>query len=351
MDGKKDGQRWIAPAAMVVLSLVIAFASFSGINTGALTVPVLLACLLLPVICAVTGALYGWPVTAASCLLAAAAGWRIFPAEALPAVLAWCLGSGLTACLPMKKRLLRPALRAGMCFAVWGIGFFILQRLTGGQIITGLAQAACGYADASSDSTQILLQAYSAGYARLQGAEALAPAYRVFGTVLIPPETRTQLLLSLRVTLEEILPGLLCSAVVYHTVLTVFLSTILPDWLRRKRGEQGEFPPMEQWFMPRRLGLAVFALSLGWVIALMSQGGTGLYLGWLCADVFRAAFILQGICWLQWMGKRMGIRSTVRNIWSVVLSFVLPLIPMIMGVIDQRRDARHLRPREETDQE
>ena len=177
MDGKKDGQRWIAPAAMVVLSLVIAFASFSGINTGALTVPVLLACLLLPVICAVTGALYGWPVTAASCLLAATAGWRIFPAEALPAVLAWCLGSGLTACLPMKKRLLRPALRAGMCFAVWGIGFFILQRLTGGQIITGLAQAACGYADASSDSTQILLQAYSAGYARLQGADAVFVQY------------------------------------------------------------------------------------------------------------------------------------------------------------------------------
>ena len=34
-----------------------------------------------------------------------------------------------------------------------------------------------------------------------------------------------------------------------------------------------------------------------------------------------------------------------------VLSVVAPLIPMIMGVIDQRRDARHLRPKEEADQE
>ena len=351
MNGKKDGQQWIAPAALVVLSLVIAFASFSGINMGALIVPVLIACLLLPVVCAVTGALHSWPVTASACLLAAVAGWRVFPSETLPVVLFWCLGSGLTACVPMKKRVLRPALRAGMCFAAWGIGLLILQQLTGGQIVTGLAQAACDYVDASPESTQILLQAYSTGYARLKGAEALAPAYRVFGTVLIPAETRTQMLLSLRVTLEEILPGLLCSTVVYHAALTVFLSTILPDWLRRKQGEQGEFAPMEQWFMPRGLGIAVFALSFGWVIALMSQGGIGTYLGWLCADVFRAAFILQGICWMQWMGKRMGIRSTVRNIWSVILSFVLPLIPMIMGVIDQRRDARHLRPREETDQE
>ena len=103
--------------------------------------------------------------------------------------------------------------------------------------------------------------------------------------------------------------------------------------------------------MPRRMGAAVFALCIGWVIALMAQEGTGMYLGWLCADVFRTAFILQGICWMQWMGKRMGVRSTVRNIWSVILSVVMPLIPMIMGMIDQRRDARQLRPKEEADQE
>ena len=171
------------------------------------------------------------------------------------------------------------------------------------------------------------------------------------GSVGIPADTRVQMLYSLRVSLEEILPSLLCSAVVYHTALTVVLSTVLPDWLKRKRGEQGEFAPMERWYMPRRMGAAVFALCIGWVIALMAQEGTGMYLGWLCADVFRAAFILQGICWMQWLGKRMGVRSTVRNIWSVILSVVMPLIPMIMGMIDQRRDARQLRPKEEADQE
>ena len=314
-------------------------------------IPVLLVQLLLPVVCAVTGTLYNWPVTGLLCILAAVAGWQAFPAEALPVILFWCAASGLPACIPMKQRLLRPALRTGMCLAAWCIGLVILLRLTGGQIINGLAQAACNYVDQSPDSTELLLRAYSAGYARLQGAEALMPAVRLMGNVVIPAETRTQMLFSLRVSLEEILPSLLCSVVVYHTALTVLMSTVLPDWLRRRRGEKGEFAPMEQWYMPRRLGLAVFALCLGWVIALMAQEGTGAYLGWLCAGVFRAAFILQGICWMQWMGKRMGIRSVVRNIWSVILSVVMPLIPMIMGMIDQRRDARHLRPKEEADQE
>ena len=351
MTGKTEGQKWIAPAVLAVLSLVIACIPFPDEGLGGWIIPALLLELILPVSCAITGVLQGWPMTGTLCVLAAVTGWKLFPAEALPVILFWCAASGLTACIPVKNRLLRPALRAGMCLAAWGIGLLILLQLTGGQVVNGLAQAACDAVDRSPDSTEILLRAYSAGYARLQGTEALMPAVRMMGSVVILPETKVQMLYSLRVSLEEILPGLLCSTVVYHTALTVLLSTVLPDWLRRRRGEKGEFAPLEQWYMPRRLGAAVFALCIGWLIALVAEDGAGAYLGWLCADVFRAAFVLQGICWMQWMGKRMGIRSTVRNIWSVILSVVMPLIPMIMGMIDQRRDARHLRPKEEADQE
>ena len=348
---KQNEQKWITPAVMGVLSLVIACVPASAINRSSVLIPVILLHLLLPVFTAMTGVLHGWVLTGVLCFLTAVSGWKVFPTEALPVTLFWCAASGLTACVRLKQRLLRPALRAGMCMAAWGIGLFILIQLTGGQVVNGLAQAACDYVDQSPDSTGILLRAYSAGFARLEGTEALMPALRVMGNVVISPETRVQMLYSLRVSLEEILPSLLCSTIVYHTALTVLMSTVLPDWQRRKHGEQGEFAPLEQWYMPRRLGMAVFMLCIGWVMALMAQDGVGAYLGWLCADVFRAAFILQGICWMQWMGKRMGIRSTVRNIWSVILSVIMPLIPMVMGMIDQRRDSRHLRPKEEADQE
>ena len=349
MAEKNNGQKWIVPAVMAVLSLVIALVPGADRNTW--TVPVLAVQLLLPVAASVSGALYPWPMTASMCILAAVAGWKVFPLQALPVVLLWCAGTGLTACLPMRRKLLRPTLRTGVCLTSWCAGMLILLQMTGGQIVNGLAQAACDFVDRSPNSTDLLLRAYSAGYIRLAGTDALFPAVRVMGNVMIAPGTRVQMLYSLRVTLEGMLPSALCSAVVLHTAVTVLLSTVLPDWLRRKRGERGDFSPMEQWYMPRRMGAAVFALCLGWVIALLAGDGIGAYLGWMCAEVFRVAFILQGICWMQWMGKRMGIRSAVRNLWSVVLSVILPLIPMVMGMIDQRRDARHLRPKEEADQE
>ncbi|MBR6966319.1 MAG: DUF2232 domain-containing protein [Clostridia bacterium] len=351
MTEKMDLQKWLATAAMVLLSLVIVLLPSAGADPNRWEIPVIVIHMALPVAAAITGALCFWPVTGALCILTAAAGWKVFPAEALPVTLFWCAASGLTACIPIRRKLLRPALRAGMCLAAWSIGLLILLQATGGQIVNGLAQAICGAVDRSPDSTEILLRAFSAGYIRLKGVSALMPAAQMLGTVTIPVEIRVQMLFSLRVSLEEILPSLICSTIIYHTTLTVLLSTVLPDWQRRKRGEAGEFSPMEQWYMPRRMGAAVFALCIGWVIALMAQEGIGAYLGWMCAGVFRVAFILQGICWMQWMGKRMGVRSAARNVWSVILSIVMPLIPMIMGMIDQRRDARHLRPEEEADQE
>lgn len=351
MEGKTESRNWLVWAVPAALSLIAIFVPFADSVRSDLLIPVILLQLLLPVITAMTGALCDWPVTVATGALAAAFAWKTLPATAMPAVLFWCAACGLTACLPMKNRLMRPALRTGMCLAVWCIGLATLLQFTGGNLAGGLAQAVCDYVDRSPESTELLLRFYSAGLVRLQGTEALMPAIRYMGSIIIPEATKVQMLYTLRVSLEEMLPPMLCSTVVYHTALTVLLSTILPDWRRRKKGAKGEFPPLEQWYMPRRMGAAVFALCIGWVIALMSADGIGAYLGWMCADVFRVAFMIQGICWMQWMGKRMGIRSVARNAWSVVLSVVAPLIPMIMGVIDQRRDARHLRPKEEADQE
>ena len=184
MTGRQNGQKWIAPAVIAVLSLIVALLPQAAVSRNNVLLAVILFHLLLPVVTAMTGALQGWPLTGVLCVFAAVAGFRAFPAEALPVTLFWCAASGLTACVPFRNRLMRPAFRTGMCLAAWGIGLFILMRLTGGQIVNGLAKAACDYVDHSPDSTSILLQAYNAGYVRLQGTEALMPAVRVMGSVV-----------------------------------------------------------------------------------------------------------------------------------------------------------------------
>ena len=232
-----------------------------------------------------------------------------------------------------------------------GAGLLMLQQTIGSPIAYSLAQRICDMIDASPERNTILINAYSMGYCRLEGTQGLIPAVRAMGNVVIEENTRLQMLYSLRVTLEEILPSAMCSIVVYHTALTTLLCTVLPDWRRRRTGQKGLLPSMDQWYMPRRLGRAVGALLIGWLFSVLSGNGVTGYLGTLCADVFRVAFMIQGICFLQWLGKRIGVRGAIRNLWAVVLSVLAPIVPIIMGLIDQRRDSRHLRPNKEAEQE
>lgn len=331
------------PAALVLLIAIAAKAS----------IPLLIELtMMLPVAAALLQYSAGWPGTAAVCAAAGLACGLTLPAELLPVTVLWCGGSLLAAAVPVRKPLVRPVLWAAVCLVTWLAGLLILSAATEGKIIAGLARGACDYIDASPERNSILINAYSMGLARLKDIELLS-ARRLpgYGYLFLEEETRIQMLYSLRVSLEELLPSALCSVMIYHTVLTTVLCTVLPDWRRRRKGEEGLLPPMEKWYMPRRMGTAVFALLIGWVIALVSDDGVTGYLGMLCMGVFRVAFMLQGACFLLWMGKRMGIRSVMRSVWAVALSLLAPVIPIIMGVIDQRKDARHLRPNKEAEQE
>ena len=307
--------------------------------------------LLLPIAAALTEYRLGRFWTAAVCLTAGVCCGFVMPGASVSVAEVWCIGSLAAACIPVKQPLMRPFLWAGLCLLTWSVGLFILVQLLNGQVSVGLAKAFCDMIDASPERNTLLLNAYSMGLIRLEGTQALVPAVRVMGNIVIEDETRLQMLYSLRVSLEETLPVMLCDALVYHTAITTLLCTVLPDWRRRKKGEKGLLPAMEQWYMPRRLGAAVGTLLLGWLLALLSQGGVGSFMGTLCMNVFRIAFMLQGVCFLLWMGKRMGIRTVMRSVWAVVLSVLAPIVPIVMGMIDQRRDARHLRPNKEAEQE
>ena len=336
MTERKSDLRLLVPAALM---LVIALAAMAGI-------PFLLeALILLPVASALLAYYCGWAGVAGVCAGAAVASGFVLPAAALPTAFTWCASCLLAACIPVKKPLFRPVLWCAACLVTWCAGLITLLRMTNGPISLSLAQTICDLIEASPERDTILMNAYSMGWCRI---DALVPAT---WTVRLEDADRMQLLFSLRVSLEEALPTFLCDALVYHTALTALLCTVLPDWRRRKNGEEGLLPSLDRWYMPRRMGWAVCALMIGWLISVLSGGGVNGYIGTLCADVFRIAFLLQGVCFLQWLGKKMGIRSTMRNIWSIVLSVLAPIIPIIMGIIDQRRDARHLRPNKEAEQE
>ena len=334
----KPRQGWIGAAVLTVLFLV---AALNGLPYLAL---VLIA---LPPAAATLAYTAGWAGTAAVCLMAGAACVYLLPGKALFLLLPWCALCGVIACVPLKKKKIRPLLWGGLCLGAWTAMLLILSASYQGQVAGGLAQTMVDIIDASPERDSILLNAYRMGLSRLDSRDTWNMVLQLTG--LMGAEVRNELLFSLRVSLEEALPSAMCDGMVFHCVLTVLLCTALPDWRRRKNGEAGELPAMDKWYIPRGVGLAIGSLCIGWLIAAMSQGGTDLYFGLLCTAVFRAAYVVQGICLLLWIEKKMGIQSIARSVWAVILSVLAPIVPLIMGLVDQRRDSRNLRPKKEAE--
>ena len=336
MPAGETQKKWISSAIVAALILI---AAIRGIPSF------MLALVLLPVAAAVQAACGGWQVTAGLCALTAACCAFRLPGVACAVGIFWCACCAAIALAPLKKKILRPVLWTALCVLFWCIMLGAISAEGGDTPANVMAANLCEMISASPQRNAILINAYSMGLARLDGTLSLSS----LNYVLMPEEVRLQLLYSLRVTFEQAFPQAICESLVVYSALMALLCTALPDWRRRRRGEKGELPPMEEWYIPRGWGLALLVLALGWLIATLSGGGTDSYFGLLCLSVFRAAYTLQGICLLLWMEKRMGIRGMMRNIGALLLSLLAPIIPMSMGLIDQRRDSRHLRPEEVED--
>ena len=334
----RNAAKWLTPAIWALLVLI---AAVNGVPALAAAV------IVLPPVAATLAYTAGWSGAAAVCLTAGICCAVVMPGQSLWVLLPWCVLNGVIACVPFQKKMTRPVLWSSLCLAAWGGALAMLNGLYGGQLVNGLAQSACDWVNANPERDSILLTAYSNGLSRLEDSEARTLVMRYTG--LMDTEMRQQLLFSLRVSIESALPSWICEGMVYHTAITALLCTALPDWRRRKNGEHGILPAMERWYIPRGLGLAIAALCAGWLIAYMSDGGVEMYFGLLCASVFRVAYVIQGICLLQWMEKKVGIRSAMRNVWAIVLSVLAPIVPLIMGLLDQRRDSRNLRPKKEAE--
>ncbi len=332
-----ENRSWLKGRSFMILIALLIIAAAQGLPTA------MLAMAVLPVACAVLAYTDGLIGVVSLCAAAAAVCvWR-FPFPVLALALGWCICSGAISLIPLRKPLVRPMLWVLLCVLGWSAFLLMATEVFGRPLTDGIARAMCELIDLSPQRNTILLNAYSMGLARLESDVTVSS----LNFVLMPEGTRLQLLYSLRVSLEEMLPSGMCNGIIWHTALTTLLCTALPDWRRRKNGEKGLLPPMEEWYMPRGIGLAVFALCLGWLFATLSTGGIDEYMGLLSLAVFQAAYTLQGVCFLLWLEKRMGIRSFMRSVWAVVLSLLAPIVPIVMGLIDQRRDARHLRPDEE----
>ncbi|MDO5435240.1 MAG: DUF2232 domain-containing protein [Clostridia bacterium] len=330
----KEPKKWVVPVIMIIAAIVTAV-------NGVLPLTVLL--LILPPVSAALAYAAGPVPTAAVCVSAAAGCIYALPGVFGIAGAGWCCLTCAAAVIPFRHKAVRPILWAALPMLMWAVLLAVLNGIYDRAIIPGLALTAQDIVESSPDCVEILLRAYSSGLARLEGTEALVPAYSVMGRTVMTEYVKMQLLYSLRVSIEKLLPGMMCTGIVWHTAINALLCVWLPDLLRRKSGEKGLLPSPEGWYIPGGIGAAAVSLCAGWLLTFLAEEGPVYYLGLLCSNVFRVLFLIQGVCLMLWLEKRMGMRVLGRTLWVLIMTLLAPVIPIVMGLIDQRRDIRNLR--------
>lgn len=309
----------------------------------------------------------GWPAAAALLMLlppasewlrasdesamatAMAAGLAVstllFPVWLRPAIVAWCAVCAAAPWLPVR-RLSRRAL-LWTCAAAAEV--VLLLALTcvrfDGRMIPGMAQALTDAVDRAPDSARKLLTAYQLGLSRLTGEQKLLPAVSLFGQIIIPADTRVQMLYSLRLSLELLLESLLPQTAVWAIGLPPVAVMLAAGRTLRRRGLTCDVPGPSAWRLEGAARYAALVLLAMGALQLFVDNPVACYLSRLSMALFSALYLTLGVCALWGLSQRRA-GTAAMLVAAVALA---PSIMTVIGLVDQAIDLRRLRPPRDDD--
>ena len=310
------------------------------------TVALLMA---LPILRALLDAMHEYPLSRLCVLCASVCAAWLFPAWLRPVLILW--GGGLIAMSLTHVRTGSRTILASLALAVAALLLTLALTLprSGGPFVPWAAQAIVDAIDRHPNSPAILLNAYQAGLARLEGNQALIPALRLGNLLIISPDTRLQMLYSLRTSLEILLAAWLPQSIVGWLLAMALLPALAAEAVLRLRGRSSDLPPLSRWYLPREMATGVVVMmALGFLPYLTDQpllvglGEMCYALGyWVCA--------LQGAALMIHLMLGRGMKPLLCGLFVLLVMTMLPLALFFLGGFDQFRDPRHLRgPRDET---
>lgn len=315
------------------------------------------AAALLPVLLGAPAALIMWlliPVAVECCRVVREQGTCIAALAVLVGASGWvlsqdvwalCLVWGVTSLILLMSRetnhLRRSLVWTGATALMLCAVLAWLGGVYQGEITYGLADALVWRLYGRENAEEWLLRCWQMGLCSLE--DELALAVRLLGRLALSEEVRLQLLYSLRTTVKTALDALLPQASVAWLLLTLVLTTAVPDIFRRKRGERGVLPSFGEWQLSQWAHRQLNALVIVYLICLMAAHPVAATLGSMCAAAFQYTYMLLGMAVLEGMGKRRGTVKAVRRLWMAGCIIFAPFILLILGVADRGLDLRQLR--------
>lgn len=270
------------------------------------------------------------------CALGLAAGFALtVPAPWLWICLAWCAAGVVLVRVadsePLHRASAWMAVTAGVICAVLAI----LGRRYGGAVADGLSWDAVHWLTAQENSTQLLVQAWQSGLARLDASIARVPAINLFGALIMTEDVRLELTHSLRYTLAVTLQQFLPQLAVWWMGITGLVCAALPDMLRRRQGKATMLPPCGQWKLPTEAHRGLTVLLLVGFLPLLWGHAVVALVGRMCMAAFQLAYIVLGLCVMEGVMKRMGMGRIRRRVILLVSVVLASFVPMIIGLMDR----------------
>lgn len=236
----------------------------------------------------------------------------------------------------LKRSMVWTGLSAGvLCLILAWLGSVYPQG-----IFPGVAEELAAWIDSRPDAGDILLQCYQMGLSRLE--DDLQPVVNFLGKLVMTREVRNQLLYSLRYTLEVSLETLVPQLIAGWLLLTLVLTTALPDVIRRRRGKRGVLPAFADWRMTDWTRRHLNFMAIIYLLTIFVESPVAAMVGNMCAAVFQYAYLIFGLAVMEGMTKQYGTVRFVRRLWMAGCILFAPFILVILGMADRMFDLRRL---------
>jgi len=243
-------------------------------------------------------------------------------------------------------------LAAGVCLALG------LRALVGTNLFTGSAKVFMDYLLAQPNSDQLLLQLAQAGVAGVTKEMAAQQdlttmVMQLFSNrVVLLPQVRAELAATALTTMEGLLylkgPEWLVNLVVGGGLAVLCVPI---GHMRRHDLDTLAMPAFTTWHLPRGMGRGSLILLAGFALRYLGPGMVEVYLGIMLVSAFQWIYMIQGAALWEYTQKKMGRSQAARRGFIAAAGLLFPMVLVALGLIDQVRDSRGLRPKDDNEEE
>lgn len=218
----------------------------------------------------------------------------------------------------------------------------ILRSYVGGNLFLGGADYLVQAVSQSPRGNDLLLSLYQLNILRLP--EGMVPAINLTIAQVMMPLARIELLNGLRTIMENYLPMLISTLMVYSAVIAGVFGVAFPIAAAKKmKIETIDMESFNKWHLSSGAGIIVFLLGLGNLLSSGLPNSSLSLAGMMMSEAFFIIFAIQGAALMDFFQTRTAAHSSTRWLWPVIVFFVMPWLLMILGIADQILNFRGLR--------